>query len=139
MSQLYLLVNHIEIVVVYYDLYDIDEKFEYSCDVTNKAHLHPLMAYLLCLKGPTFSLLTFFLPKERVGQLRSESWRLTNEISVSGQKMGQDMLKEAQTKVLAYQCFEFGLTLNLFSRANNNDTNSRFCFHLTSFLCFKNH
>jgi hypothetical protein len=57
-SQLYLLVKHCifikEIVVVYYDLYDIHEKFEYSCDVTNKAHPHPLLACLLCLKGPTF-------------------------------------------------------------------------------------
>ncbi len=38
-SQLYLFI--IEIIVVYYDLYDIHEKFEYSCDVTNKAHPHP--------------------------------------------------------------------------------------------------
>ncbi len=57
-SQLYLLVKHcifiIEIVVVYHDLYDIHEKFEYSCDVTNKAHPHPLLACLLCLKRPTF-------------------------------------------------------------------------------------
>ncbi len=42
------------IIVVYYNLYDIHEKFEYSCDVTNKAHPHPLLACLLCLKGPTF-------------------------------------------------------------------------------------
>ncbi len=57
-SQLYLLVKHcifiIEIVVVYNDLYDIHEKFEYSCDVTNESHPHPLLASLLCLKGPTF-------------------------------------------------------------------------------------
>jgi hypothetical protein len=58
MSEQYLLVKHcifiIEIVVVYHDLYDIHEKFEYSCDVTNKAHLHHLLVCLLCLKGPTF-------------------------------------------------------------------------------------
>ncbi len=61
-SQLFLLVKHniiiIEIVVVYYDLYDIHEKFEYSCDVTNTAHAHPLLACLLCLKGPTFLFFT---------------------------------------------------------------------------------
>ncbi len=45
-----------EILVLYYNLYDIHEKFEYSCDVTNKAHPHPLLACLLCLKGPTFPL-----------------------------------------------------------------------------------
>jgi hypothetical protein len=51
-SQLYLFI--IEIIVVYYDLYDIHEKFEYGCDVTNKAHPHPLLACLLCLKDPTY-------------------------------------------------------------------------------------
>jgi hypothetical protein len=51
-SQLYLFI--IEIVVVYYDLYNIHKKFEYSCDVTNEAHPHPVLACLLCLKGLTF-------------------------------------------------------------------------------------
>ncbi len=54
MSQLYLLVNHHRGVVNYYNLYDIHEKFEYSCEVSNKAHPHPLLACLLFLKGPTF-------------------------------------------------------------------------------------
>jgi hypothetical protein len=45
---------HQIILVSSYNLYDIHEKFEYSCDVTNKVHPHPLMACLLCLKGPTF-------------------------------------------------------------------------------------
>jgi hypothetical protein len=53
----------IEIVVVYYDLYDIHEKFEYSCDVTNEAHPHPLLACLLCLEGPTFLYSPLFLEK----------------------------------------------------------------------------
>jgi hypothetical protein len=60
-SQLYLLVNHhrdcsslLQSLCFYYNLYDIHEKFEFICDVTNKAHPHPLLACLLCLKGPPF-------------------------------------------------------------------------------------
>ena len=60
MSQLYLLVEIIEIieiVVVYNDLYGIHEKFEYSCDVTNKAHPHPSWLVYFVLR-PNLSLLT---------------------------------------------------------------------------------
>ncbi len=60
MSQIYLLVNHHRDHSIYYDLYDIHEKFEYSCDVTDKAHPHPLLACLLFLKGPTFGLALCF-------------------------------------------------------------------------------
>ncbi len=78
MSQLYLLVKNcifiIEIVVVYYNLYDIHDKFEYSCDVTNKAHPYPLQACLLCLKGPNLSLLTLVV------------WALNLKIIVQGFK-----------------------------------------------------
>jgi hypothetical protein len=53
-----MLVKHnifiIEIVVVYYDLYDIHEKFEYSCDVTNKAHLTPSWLVYFVLKAQPF-------------------------------------------------------------------------------------
>ncbi len=51
-SQLYLFI--IGIVVVYYDLYDIHKKFEYSCDVTNKAHPHPSWLVDFVLKAQPF-------------------------------------------------------------------------------------
>ncbi len=44
----------IEIVVVYYDFYKIHEKFEYSCDVTNKAHPHPSWLVYFVLKTQPF-------------------------------------------------------------------------------------
>ncbi len=94
------------------------------------------LIYFVLKVQPFF--INFFLPKEKVRQLRSESSRLTIEISVSGQKMGQGKLKEAQTKVLAYQYHKFGLSLNLVKRLIIMTRIAYLVFIGHHFSCLKN-